>query len=147
MADKITFEFGIARIKDLAFEINEEITIDEQVGGSVNFNNSFDLLVEKNIVNITIEARFFKEDPNKDTFIKGKVLTSFFVKDLNTFRIEGDEDNIHLPHQAMATLMSIAVTHTRALIAKATMGSKFNNVYIPVVNPNELIKDLMVTNP
>jgi hypothetical protein len=48
----------------------------------------------------------------------------------------------NLPDNLGVTMLSMAITHTRALLAKSASGTIFKNILIPIVNPSELYHSL-----
>lgn len=139
------FTLAIARIKDLEFYINENADIDENFTSQVTFNNTLNVFLEQELLDFIIEVSFYVDDI-KNTFMRGKVQTSFQIQDMKQYLVPGTTQ-VDIPDQALATMLSIAITHTRALIAKASMGSRYNNLYVPIIlNINDMVK-LLLGNP
>lgn len=46
----------------------------------------------------------------------------------------------------MIMLLSLSVSHTRALLAKNASGTKFSEFYLPIINPSDLYKQLSHAN-
>jgi len=42
----------------------------------------------------------------------------------------------------LITIVGLSISHTRALMAQKALGTKFSEVYIPIVNPTQITKDL-----
>jgi len=138
----LTFSMGIGRIKDLEFFIDESAEVDNELTSQVTFNNTLNIYLETERIDIIIEANFYVNDI-KDTFMRGKVLTSFNIPNMKQYLVP-DTTQVNIPDAVLVTMFSIAITHTRALIAKASMGSRFGNLYLPIIpNPGEILKQML----
>lgn len=134
--DRISF--SIRRIKDFAFEINESIIVDRNNNSRVTFDNGLAFSADTNQIDFIIDVKFFVSDASTDAFLRGKVLTSFYVENLARF-IDEESNNLTMPQPVLVMMLSMALTHARALIAKGAMGSRFNDIYMPIVNPSEVL--------
>lgn len=137
-----TISFGVARIKDLAFEIDETANVDEKLTSQVTFNNAMSFSLEQGQIHFVIDVRFFTDKVENSTFLRGKAQTTFFVENMQKF-VKEDTNEIDLPHDALVAMFSISFSHTRALVAKASMGSRYNNLYLPLINPKELLESML----
>ncbi|MBC7411892.1 MAG: hypothetical protein H7331_05495 [Bacteroidia bacterium] len=52
------------------------------------------------------------------------------------------DDDVRLPDSIIITLLSLSISHTRALLYNRTLGTKYENYIIPIVNPTELAHKL-----
>lgn len=70
--------------------------------------------------------------------MKGKVLTSFHIVDMQRF-VKADINELNLPKSILVAMFSISFSNTRALKAKASMGSRYTNLYLPLINHQEML--------
>jgi len=133
------FAFDVVRVLDCGFSIEEMIDPTDgniQTGYGMNF--TFD--VENSWVQMIVRVDLNTIDTDK-TFISGTVLTRFGINNLKGFI---DENNlVNFPKGSLETLFGIAFTHMRAIFAKNISGSRFTNIIVPVINPNELFPELL----
>ncbi len=142
MENKQQFGFAIKRIKELAFNINqaEEISQDFEFGFGVLINfdieaSSFELQILTDLVN--------KE--NKKSFVHITVSNVFYIEDLKKY-VRSDGVTFDIPDMALISMLSISISHTRALMAKNTLGTAYENYFIPIVNPTEMAKEIFKLN-
>lgn len=142
MENKQQFGFAIKRIKELAFNINqaEEISQDFEFGFGVLINfdieaSSFELQILTDLVN--------KE--NKKSFVHITVSNVFYIEDLKKY-VRSDGVTFDIPDMALISMLSISISHTRALMAKNTFGTAYENHFIPIVNPTEMAKEIFKLN-
>ena len=136
MSSETIFEFGILEIRDLGFSVNEDIAIPTPVAWKNAITFEFNL--EENWVLFIVTVGFIDDKENE--FINGKVLTRFFVNDLKLYHNTKHPNIISFPDDQDITLYSLAFTHARAILAKNLSGSKYEHVFIPIVNPSEYFK-------
>jgi hypothetical protein len=67
----------------------------------------------------------------------------FSILELPLMMAHGSTDRINIPDNIMVTLLSISISHTRALMSQASLGSKFQDILLPIVDPQRL-KESMV---
>jgi hypothetical protein len=136
------FGFEVQRIIDCGFMIEEAIvpeTGDVQIGYGMGF--FYD--VEASYVNIGIRTDF-KTASSNAMFMTGTVATRFWVDNMKGF---ADKNGVvEFPDGMLPALFSIAFSHMRAIISKNVSGSRFTNIIVPIVNPNELFVELLQRN-
>jgi hypothetical protein len=141
MAESKPIQFGISEIKELEFFVDEAKEID----GSFDFNYNVDIFPDLNtgLVKIVITASYIKTS-SKELFLKGKVSTAFSIKDMQTHtrKAEDGKAGLDVPEAVWVTFFSIAFTHARAILARSAAGSKFTNLLMPVINPQQEFKKL-----
>lgn len=133
----------IIRIKDLDFFIDEGFDIDitslENI--DIQWNSNIVFKKEEKRFDFTIGIKFQKKGDQKESFLGGHFLTSFFTENVDDF-LNKSKDKYDIPDQAIITMFSLSVTHARALLAKASMGSRYNDLYLPAINPTELLRQV-----
>lgn len=136
------FEYGIARILDCGFSLEEGIDVKSdniQYGYGMNFIFS----VEESWIQFVIRTDF-KDGTTKNSFLTGTVLTKYSINNLSAF--VDDNQTVQFPSGSLETLFGMAFTHMRAIISKNIAGSKFSWIVVPIVNPNTLFPELLRIN-
>jgi len=135
------FEFGIARILDCGFSIEEAHNPED--GLQIGYGMSFLFDPTNSWIQFNIRVDFTTQKTSA-LAVTGTVMTRFSVNSLSDFL---DENNIvNFPEGAVESLFGIAYSHLRAILAKNLSGSRFNDLYVPVANPNELFHSLFQAN-
>ncbi len=129
--ETVPFEFGILRILDCGFLIEELIDIGDhniKMGYGMNFSFSS----KNNWVEFVIKAEF-KHSESGITFIAGSVLTRFNI--LNISQYIDENNKVLFPPNPFEMLLGMALRHMRAILSKNIMGSRYCHICVPVVNP------------
>ena len=137
---EVEIEIGILKIKDLGFMINDSIDPGEE--SQIQYNLDLNYNLDEDWIEFTIEAEF-RDSLTEKSYLNGKVLTRFQVKNLKNFI---NPQGINLPPEIMTTMFSMSFTHTRAILAKNTVGSKFGDAYLPIINPVEVLNHFLGKN-
>jgi hypothetical protein len=131
--------YSIKRIKDISFVINEHLFINDsqrvikiELGHTLGFN------IENNAVNFTIRLYFHYQDQPSDNILAEIFVQNIFeVENLRNFlRPEG----IFLPTQILIAIVSMSISHGRALFTKNLAGTVFQEIMLPISNPVEITK-------
>ncbi len=134
-------EWAIKEIKELEFMVNEFLDL----GPSFDFGYTTEIMpiAAEETLRITVTANYSKTE-TKEVFLKGKVTTVYLIKDLKSTAKATDNDTeaIDLPEPLWVALFSIAFTHTRAILARSSAGTKFGNMLLPAINPEIEFKKL-----
>jgi hypothetical protein len=142
MSESPPFFYGILRILDCGFQVEEAIEADidaMQIGYGMNF--LFD--VDNNWIDFVIRADF-KDVKTGITFVTGSAKTIFSIRDFKSFV---DANNkVVFPNGSLENLFGIAFGHLRALLAKNLGGTKYSQIYVPVIDPNVVFNDLLQIN-
>ena len=71
-------------------------------------------------------------------------MTGFYIKEMKSYtRIqENGQEAIDIPEPLWVTLFSIAFTHARAILARSSAGTKFTELLMPVINPQQEFQKL-----
>lgn len=133
-------EWAIKEIKELEFVVNESV----EVGATMDTNYTVDIQskMEEDALLMSITFSFIKSE-TKEVIMRSKVMTIYLIKGLGT-RIKkiNDIEHIDLPDQLWIAIFSIAFTHTRAVAARSSAGSKYSNLLLPLINPEAEFKKL-----
>jgi len=136
MIEQPPFEMNIVRVIDLAFSVNEKIfKLNAQI--EVIFTHRTSWSVENNMLVIDLNSTIhYKDDTTKTPIISLTVQNIFSVKNLQDFIIENGEPQI--PINALVTMVSLCVSHSRALMAKNCAGTIYKGILLPLINPLEM---------
>jgi hypothetical protein len=128
-------DITVRSIKEIEFFVDEEIDIENQ---EVVFDLAafYDINFEEELLKYEISPSFSKKGESKTIFMKNKVSTIFHLKGMKNFKSQ--DGKINLPDQVFITVLSISITHARALLAKSAAGTRFSKYHVPIVNPVDL---------
>jgi len=129
------FPFKIVDLKTNSF--SEQNLSDEDIQ---NFN--------PDILEFNIQPGFgFNKELN---LIKVNFLISYIYKEEEILKIDVDtvfefvkHDDLDLENRTiLATVLGVSFSTIRGIILNRTIGSFMNKIYLPIINPSEIIKDL-----
>lgn len=135
---------AIKKIKEIEFFINEEI-VDKKPEFINEVNIKFDLTPIMNSEESTVElilTVIFSMGLTDEAFMKIKTSNIFHIPELEQFN-NNDNNRFNIPENILVVLFSLSVSHTRALLSKSALGTKYAELYIPIINPSELLKQLL----
>ncbi len=142
MPETPPFFYGILRILDCGFQVEEGIQADidaMQIGYGMNF--LFD--VDNNWIDFVIRVDF-KDVKTGITFVTGTAKTIFSIRDFKSF-VDAN-DKIVFPNGSLENLFGISFGHLRALLAKNLGGTKYSQIYVPVINASVVFNELLQIN-
>ncbi len=130
---------GIRRIKDILFFVNENLY---NSNPSKQYKVEFQLLIgsnpNDNSAAIMLRAFYHYDDEPptpENTLFEIQVQNEFIISDLS--RYFNSDNIVILPPELIITLVSLSISHTRALLAKNTSGTVYHNVLLPLINAEE----------
>lgn len=135
------FQIAIKKVKMLSFGIDESNElpaiedIDIQIEQNLSFSTKDDTLVL--LLNIN-----FSSKSTERIWMNGTVQNVFTIKDLRRIVDPKNPDLLNIPDNMLSTLLSISISHSRALMAQNAMGTAFQDIYVPLVNPEQVAKEL-----
>lgn len=137
MSEKEQNTFGIKRIKEFSFLINESLAVaDKPV--HIQFQHKTHYYADKDVVDLTLRV-YYSYDTNNppDTILVDfQVQNLFEVKELKKFQNSNSE--YILPQNLIVSMLSVSISHLRALMAKNIAGTAYQENIIPIVNPIEV---------
>lgn len=134
-----SIQLGITKIKDIEFYVDENITINSNDLVSINFEVHLSLNAELKFIDFILGVRYLYE--NEQCFLRIKTSNVFVIPTFDQLEKSNDNDPL-IPESLLVTMLSLSISHTRALLAKNSLGTKFSDYYIPIVNPKDLAADL-----
>jgi len=140
--EKNQVNIGVKKIKDIEFSVNEAVTLEKTDEFALGFELTTNLKLEDNTAEMVLTA-FFSDKPQGNVFMKIKTSNVYLLPELADFQ-KSDKKGFDIPDNLLVTLLSLSISHTRALLAKNAIGTKFAELYIPIVNPLEVFKQLYI---
>ncbi len=138
MNNEITIQVGLKKIKDIEFSVNEEIKVKGDFGLNISQHTNFN--IPDKIIELILEIDFFTKD--NQHFLHSKTSNQFHVPNIEEFKTSENPEEYNLPEPLLVTILGLSISHSRALIAKNSLGTIFSEIYLPIVNPVELAKQL-----
>lgn len=128
----------ILKIRELAFSLIEE-KVDE-TGLSIGFSVETDINFDEETFEIKVNYSL-KSNLTGLSYVQIKVSNLFRISNLKDYSTE-DKAHVTLPHTTLITMLSLSISHTRALLAKNTAGTTLEQYLLPIVNPTEIAKQI-----
>jgi hypothetical protein len=132
-------ELSVKRVKDFYFAINERLYIADptkvikiELGHVLGFN------VPLNLCNFTLRIYLHYIENPENILADIQVENIFEIQDLAKFQLENKL--VVLPSQLITAIVSMSLSHGRALLLKNTSGTVFQEVILPITNPVEVSK-------
>jgi hypothetical protein len=138
---KEPIQFGIIRIKDISFVLHEErISPNPAKVIKIEFQNTFGYDLANNFINLTLRVYFHYEDEGPELpLMDTAVQNIFLVPNLSSYQL--NDTALDLPIDFLKTLVSLTISHTRAITAKNLAGTAMQNLFLPVVNLDDVTKN------
>ncbi|HBL77240.1 MAG: hypothetical protein A2W90_15540 [Bacteroidetes bacterium GWF2_42_66] len=131
---------AVKKIKDIEFFINEEFELANPPIANIGFELTTNINLNDKSVEMLLTTTFV--DPtNGNVLMKIKTSNVFLFLELANFH-KPDRNEFDIPDNVLVTFLSLSISHSRALLAKNALGTKFADLYIPIVNPSEILKQL-----
>lgn len=140
MSEIYTPPFGIKRIKEFSFLVNESLfELNKPV--TVQFQHHTKFGIEENSIDLTLRVYYSYEAkiPPDNVLVDFHVQNIFEVQDLKQYK-EKDSENYFLPESLISSLVGIAISHTRSLMAHNVAGTLYQDNIIPIVDPLKVAK-------
>lgn len=129
---------GISKIRELAFGIETLDKLPEQL--ELGFAIHVEFEPSANTFDLQVIAEL-KEAETQKVLVHIKVANVFMIENMVNY-YSAETNSLNLPDGALITMLSISVTHTRALFAKNTAGTIYENHIIPIINPTDMAKEV-----
>lgn len=139
MNEKNIPSFGIKRIKQFSFLINESLAVkDKPVGIKFQHNTTFH--GDANIVDLTLRVYYSYDDkiPTDNILVDFHVQNLFVVNELKKYQQINSE--FILPQDLISAILGISISHLRALLTQNLAGTAYQENIIPIVDTLEVAK-------
>lgn len=131
---------AVKKIKEVEFYINEEIELANPPIANIKFELTTNIILEDKSIEMLLTT-YFADQVHGNMFMKIKTSNVFLFLELANFH-KPENNEFDLPDNVLVTFLSLSISHSRALLAKNALGTKFADLYIPIVNPSEILKQL-----
>ncbi|HUZ60269.1 MAG TPA: hypothetical protein VMU83_15970 [Hanamia sp.] len=130
----------IKRIKEMSFLINEPLfSLETHNKFKMEIGVFLSFAIEKNLVILLTRVFYHYEDaPPDQIMVDSTVQNVFEIEDLKRFIVEGN--GIKFPPSLITSLVSLSISHTRALMAQRIIGTVYQNNIMGIVNADELTR-------
>ncbi|HXD78714.1 MAG TPA: hypothetical protein VN616_12940 [Puia sp.] len=130
----------VKRIKETFFFINERLHIpDPSKLVKLELIPMLGFHLESNSVGLLIRAYYHYEDrPLDEILVDVKVETRFEI--LNLTDCFDETGTLILPQDTIVTIVSLSISHTRAILAQSLSGTVWQEVIMPLINPTDIAR-------
>lgn len=130
----------VVSIREVQFSIDDNYKGDT-ADLKINLSATFNVDAPNDSIKVEVGSRFYSEKDQEVSLIDFRCVTDFGVSSLKEFERTRAEENAvtNLPQELLTTLLSIAFSHARAMLAIKTAGTKYSDTLLPIINPNDII--------
>lgn len=140
--EQIQINIAVKKIKEVEFFVDEEIELANPPIANIKFELTTNINLDDKSVEMLLTTFFENQGI---MFMKIKTSNVFLFLELADFH-KSDKNEFDLPDSVLITFLSLSISHSRALLAKNAIGTKFADLYIPIINPTEVFKQLFSNN-
>lgn len=128
--------FNIKKIKEFSFTVNESLGVPTKtMRVQFQHNTAFD--EERNLIDLTLRVSYYYDPIDMDALLVDiQVANIFEVSNLKKYIIS--DKGFVLPKNLITSMVSVAISHTRALLSVNTCGTIYQENILPIVNPIEV---------
>jgi hypothetical protein len=134
------FHLNIKKVRLTAFKINEEVDAPTSQLQKINMQQMIQYSLTD--LTITLDLTISFSTPEDLLFMEGTSQNVFTIQELAKMVVSENQDLINIPDNILTMLLSISISHTRALMSQSALGSKFQDIIIPIVNPGDLVSKI-----
>lgn len=129
---------GIKTIKVLESSYQDDLSF-ELAQVQIGYQFSLHVDVPNNTISVSVHVDYWIG--NKENMLASiEVENVFFLENLSQF--DTGNKQISIPDSILGTILGIATSHTRALLAQHLAGSKLANHLFPIIPIAQLIKQV-----
>jgi len=137
------FHLNIKKVRLTAFKINEEVDTPNVHLQKINMQQMIQYSLAD--LTITLDLTISFSTSEDLLFMEGTSRNVFTIQELAKMVASENQDLINIPDNILAMMLSISISHTRALMSQSALGSKFQDIIIPIVNPGDLISKMTLS--
>lgn len=143
MAKTKEVQVKLLKVKELSFSCTDIVNdldyniIEKDLRIEIGFNFQIKKDVNEFII-VTLILYLFK----KDEILKYENQTTFSVLNIDQV-VTTDNDKINIKDEFLISLLSVVIGTTRGMMIKNTMGKKINEFPLPILNPKELLNNII----
>ena len=133
----------VTGIREVQFSINDSY-VGNPADLKINLSAKFDVDAPNDSIRVEVGSRFYSEKQQEASLVDFRCVTDFGVSPLKEFEPKQAEENAvtNLPQGLLTTLLSIAFSHARAMLASKTAGTKYSDTLLPIINPTDIINHM-----
>lgn len=134
-----SFEIAINRIKLIGFKVRETTSpiLIEDI--NINMEPKLDVLGEIDAASFQLKITMSSVKTG-ESLAESIVQNIFMIKNIQQFATGTETLNYRFPEALLTTMVSLSISHARALMANALMGTVYQHIYLPIVNPVEITR-------
>lgn len=127
------FSYGIVRVKALSFSCTESRFINDPLKEiKIEMSQLFGTNLEKELLDLRLRTYLYYPDKPNEILTEISVQNVFAIPNFKKYYF----DNVFiLPTQFLISIVSISISHSRALFCQNVSGTVYQDVIIPIVNP------------
>jgi hypothetical protein len=148
-AEKMQIGFKFKMIKTLKFSVNNTDEAYKAKKEELQFNISAAnfLDVENSVIGFDITIGVFIDKELTKQIADLIVRTEYELTKLSEIiKHDTNKNRILLPDQLMMTLLSVALSSARGILAAKTEGSVLEGVYMPIIDPTKFRTNVPIEN-
>jgi hypothetical protein len=130
-------QFAVKDIKTLSFTVREAMYNANAPEVQYSFNHKVGFNTELNLANFNLQVSYsYINEPYK-IIIDTEVETIFWINDLAKYIPNAPpvtEKNMNVPSTILISIVSLSISHTRALLYKNLSGTVFGGIMIPILD-------------
>lgn len=130
---------GIKKIKEIEFFVNEEIPFTNSDEINISFELKLNFNLKENSVEMILSV--IMSNTSEKVFMRIKTSNVFIILELNSL-YKAENESFNIPDNILVTMLSLSISHSRALLSKNCLGTKFSEIIIPIINPTEVLKQI-----
>ncbi len=105
----------------------------------VNVNTNFVFFEPEQIVRVTIKLEYFEEKKPQVTLVNCSVRTDVLITQKSGEKINKQTD---VPDPILISIISMAISHSRAIFLSEVKKTVYKGLLLPVTNPVEIYESL-----
>lgn len=131
---------AVKKIKEVEFFVNEEIELANPPVANIKFELTTNIILDDKSIEMLLTT-YFVDQVQGNMFMKIKTSNVFLFLELANFH-KPENNEFDIPDNVLVTFLNLSISHSRAMLAKNALGTKFADLYIPIVNPSVILKQL-----
>lgn len=133
---------SIVKIQPEKFEINEKLKIKNSGKDlNVNFDIGYEFHLKGQLMSFTITIQFRDKKKTDDIYAQSSVKSIFNLQFENNNLSK--ESKVDIDKQSLITMLSLSISHTRAIMATYTNGTSHEQLVVPIINPTALFTETL----
>lgn len=133
------FAYQIKRIKCISFKINEDIPFQTNPPLMINLSYLIKFNKEKSYIDFVLGINYAYDNVTEKC-LQFDIQNRFSIDNINQYINTDDDTVINLPTNALVSMLSLSVTHARAIIGQHIEGTIYSEGLMPITNTFDLAK-------